>query len=64
MHPVEKPEEICAWLMQEQMISHLFSRITDLKEGEVTRNMKFKAVIDIFKYLKSLGFTSYFLSTS
>lgn len=26
--------------------------------------MKFKAVLDVFKYLKSLGFTSYFMNTS
>ncbi|KAL4485768.1 hypothetical protein ABPG72_012308 [Tetrahymena utriculariae] len=61
---VEKPDELCAWLYKEQMISQVFERVKDLTQEEVTRNMKFKAVLDIFKYLKSLGFTSYFLNTS
>lgn len=46
------------------MITHIFERVKDLHLADVTRNMKFKAVLDIFKYLKTLGFTSYFLNTS
>lgn len=52
-----------SWLFTEQMVQHIFSRVQDLQKEDVTKSMKMKAVIDLFKHLKSLGFTSYYRNT-
>ena len=42
------------------MICDIFERINDLKEDrKVNKLMKFKAIQDLFKSLKQMGFTSF-----
>ncbi|EGR30434.1 type a von willebrand factor domain protein [Ichthyophthirius multifiliis] len=56
--------DIPSWLYIEESIIDVFDRIKCLHGEDVTRNMKYKAVIDYFKFLKTLGFTSYYKTTT
>lgn len=52
-------DDVSAWVHKEDMIRSVFERISDLQEEGVTRTMKSRAVIDLFKYLNSLGLSPF-----
>lgn len=41
-----------------EIIDNLFDRLEALKGDEITKNMKFRALFDLFNIFKSLGLTS------
>ena len=61
---IKNADNICAWLYTEQIIIEIFDRIKSLHSEDVSRNMKYKAVMDFFKHLKALGFTSFYKTTT